>query len=140
MTLRKHNEGCKWHLPCRLQPSNVIEIETYPILPHAFVVVIRHIRINIWRSYQQLWSFNFINLHLWLNIIFLHVDICLFDYYFLVVLDVESLHGGSHLLTLEVVDAAIGIGRATDACITLDDNLSDAGCLVIAGEDVGSGT
>ena len=86
-----------------------------------------------------MWSFNFINLHLWLNIIFLHVDICLFDYYFLVVLDVESLHRGSHLLTLEVVDAAIGIGRATDACITLDDNLSDASCLVIAWEDEAAG-
>ena len=64
---------------------------------------------------------------------------CLFDYHFLVVLDVESLQWGSHLLALEVVDAAIGIGRATDACITLDDNLSDASCLVIAGEDEAAG-
>ena len=27
----KHNEGCKWHLPCRMQPPTVIEIENYPI-------------------------------------------------------------------------------------------------------------
>ena len=126
---------------CRLQPPTVIEIETYPILPHFIVAVPRDytIIIKFLRPCQQLWSFNFINLHLWLYILFLHVDICLFDYYFLVVLDVESLHGGSHLLTLEVVDAAIGIGRATDACITLDDNLSDASCLVIAGESKTAG-
>ena len=33
------HEGSKWHLLCRLQPSNVIEIDNYPILPHAFVAV-----------------------------------------------------------------------------------------------------
>ena len=39
-----------------------------------------------------------------------HEDLfSLFDYYFLVVLDVESLRWSTYLLTLEVVDAAIGI-------------------------------
>ena len=62
----------------------------------------------------------------------------LFDDYFLVVLDVYSLHWRAYLLALEVVDAIVGIGSATDARIAFDDNLADACCLVIAGEDEAS--
>ena len=63
-----------------------------------------------------------------------------FYHYFLVSLHVNTLRWSGYLLAVEIIQLAVGIGRAVGEAVTLDYYVEDACGLLGEGEATGGGT